>query len=57
VTVFDKTKVLYLIITHTLSESVEYGRDAVVISVVGKMDMGNSKHSDYWCITLNLHSE
>jgi hypothetical protein len=33
---------LYLIITQILTEIDEYGRDAIVISVVGKTNMGGS---------------
>lgn len=50
-------KFLYLIITQILIESDEYGRDAIVISVVGKTNVGNSKRSDYCCRTLKLISE
>ena len=32
-------------------------RDAIVISVVGKANMGNSKHSDYCRMTLQLISK
>jgi len=47
---------LYLI-TQILIESDEYGRDAIVISVVGKTNLGTSERSDYCCITLKLLSE
>jgi len=40
-----------------LIESDEYGTDAIVISVVGKTNMGSSKRSDYCCMTLKLVSE
>jgi len=58
VTVFDKKKnFLYSIITQILIESDEYGRDAIVISVAGKTNMGNGKSSDHCCMTLKLLSE
>jgi len=58
VTVFDKMKkFLYSIITQILIESDKHGRDAIVISVEGKTNMGNSKRSDHCCMTLKLLSE
>lgn len=36
-------KFMSWLITEFLIDSDEYGRDAIVISVVGKMNMGNSK--------------
>lgn len=44
-------------ITQILIESDEYGRDAIVISVVGKMNMGSNKRSDYCCVTSKVLSE
>lgn len=43
--------------TQILIESDEYGRDAIVISVAGKTNMGDSKRSDHCCMTLKLLSE
>jgi len=54
---WQNEKFLYSIITQILTESDAYGRDAIVISVVGKMNMGSSKCSDYWYMTLKLVSE
>jgi len=54
---WQNEKFLCLIITQILNDSDEYGRDAIVISVVGKTSMGNSKHSDYCYMTLKLSSK
>jgi len=54
---WQNEKFLCLIITKILIDSDEYGRDAIVISVVGKTNTGNSKHSDYCCMTLKLISK
>lgn len=52
--VFDKTKnkFLYVIIIQIGIESDGYGRDVIVISTVGKTNMGNSECSGYCCMTL-----
>lgn len=54
---WQNEKFLYLIMKQILIESDEYGTDAIVISVVGKTNMGSSKRSDYCCMTLKLVSE
>ena len=54
---WQNEKLLRWIITQILIDSDKYGRDAIVISVVGEMIVGNSKHSDYCCMALKLISK